>query len=95
MAGSFPTTVLLFFVVLSVAACTAERYGNGIYVAFDLHRFDMLQALHSPLPDPAQDRRLGRRNLMPAPLAMVEPALVAPQRGLRWRVPQILWAERQ
>jgi hypothetical protein len=33
-----------------VAVSVAVRYGESIVAAFDLHRFDLLEALHLPLP---------------------------------------------
>jgi hypothetical protein len=39
------------------AVSAAVAYGESVHVAFDLHRFDLLRALHLPLPaTPAQER---------------------------------------
>jgi hypothetical protein len=43
-------TVLLAWTSYQAAVRTAVKYGQGIQVAFDAHRFDMLRALHYPLP---------------------------------------------
>jgi hypothetical protein len=43
-------TALMAWASYKAAVRTAAKYGQGIYVAFDLHRFDMLRALHYPLP---------------------------------------------
>jgi hypothetical protein len=51
------TTALLSWIAYRAAVHTAYAYGQALCLAFDLHRFDMLQALHYPLPtDPAQER---------------------------------------
>jgi hypothetical protein len=50
-------TLLLFSLVeYRVAVSAAVAYGRGLYVIFDLHRFDLLRALHRPLPEtPAEE----------------------------------------
>jgi hypothetical protein len=40
----------LSWVAYQGAVRAAAAYGQALYVAFDLHRFDMLRALHYPLP---------------------------------------------
>ena len=47
-------TVLLARISYKAAVYTAAKYGQGIHVAFDTHRFDMLRALHYPLPPTLQ-----------------------------------------
>jgi hypothetical protein len=44
------TTAILAWVAYRSAIGTATAYAEDIYVAFDLHRFDMLQGMHYPLP---------------------------------------------
>jgi hypothetical protein len=44
-------TVILSWMSYRAAVRAAVAYGAEIQVAFDLHRFDMLRALHLPLPD--------------------------------------------
>jgi hypothetical protein len=44
-------TGLLAWTCYQAATRAAENYGDAMHVAFDLHRFDMLSALHCPLPD--------------------------------------------
>jgi hypothetical protein len=43
-------TALLSWTSYQAAVGGAAAYGQALYVAFDLHRFDMLRALHYPLP---------------------------------------------
>jgi hypothetical protein len=43
-------TALLAWLAYQAAVQAAISYGEQIYVAFDLHRFDMLRGLHLPLP---------------------------------------------
>jgi hypothetical protein len=51
------TTALLSWIAYRAAIRTARAYGQALCLAFDLHRFDMLQALHYPLPtSPTQER---------------------------------------
>ncbi|SFP74562.1 hypothetical protein SAMN05660464_4075 [Geodermatophilus dictyosporus] len=49
----------LFLAWLSyrAAVSAASQYGDAIGVAFDLHRFDVLAALHLPLPATPSDER--------------------------------------
>jgi hypothetical protein len=44
-------TALLAWICYQAAIRAAENYGDAMHVAFDLHRFDMISALHYPLPD--------------------------------------------
>ncbi|MFF1442011.1 hypothetical protein [Streptomyces sp. NPDC058295] len=39
------------------AVQAALTYGDAVRAAFELHRFDLLQALHLPLPDSLQEER--------------------------------------
>jgi hypothetical protein len=49
-------------VAYRAAVRTARTYGVTLGLAFDLHRFDMLKALHHPLPaNPTQELLLNRR----------------------------------
>jgi hypothetical protein len=49
-------TALLAWVAYRAAVRAAISYGEQLYVAFDLHRFDMLRGLHLPLPPtPAEE----------------------------------------
>ena len=41
---------LLTWISYQAAVRAAASYGQALYVAFDLHRFDMIKALHYPLP---------------------------------------------
>jgi len=43
-------TALLAWASYAGAVRAAAAYGQALFVAFDLHRFDMLEALHYPLP---------------------------------------------
>jgi hypothetical protein len=43
-------TALLAWTSYHGAVRAAAAYGQALFVAFDLHRFDMLEALHYPLP---------------------------------------------
>lgn len=48
---AIPTSTLILALLNYKAATEAAiSYGNGIKTAFDLHRFDLLKALHLPLP---------------------------------------------
>ncbi|MEV0737239.1 hypothetical protein AB0I51_14965 [Streptomyces sp. NPDC050549] len=40
------------------AVTAAETYSGLMHVVYDLHRFDLLEALHHPLPDKEQEREL-------------------------------------
>lgn len=44
------STLLLAWLSYRSAIAAALAYGEGIQAAFDLHRFDLLKALHLPLP---------------------------------------------
>ncbi|MEO5878160.1 MAG: hypothetical protein ABIS86_18155, partial [Streptosporangiaceae bacterium] len=45
------------------AVQAAVAYGESVRAAFDLHRFDLLTALHLPLPPDAAAERLGNTEL--------------------------------
>jgi hypothetical protein len=45
-----PVIALLAWISYQAAIRTAATYGQALFVAFDLHRFDMIRALHYPLP---------------------------------------------
>jgi hypothetical protein len=49
-------TALLSWTSYQAAVRAAAAYGQALYIAFDLHRFDMLRALHLPLPATPQRR---------------------------------------
>ncbi|EFL19213.1 LOW QUALITY PROTEIN: predicted protein, partial [Streptomyces sp. C] len=50
------------WVAYRAAVAAARGYGEALSAAFDLHRFDLLTALHLTLPaDPEAERVLGRR----------------------------------
>jgi hypothetical protein len=54
--------LLLARLAYLAAVAAAESLGRMIYLSFDLHRFDLLTALHVALPaDSAQERRINRR----------------------------------
>ena len=42
--------LVLAWLSYNSAIAAAVSYGKGIHAAFDLHRFDLLEALHHPLP---------------------------------------------
>jgi hypothetical protein len=48
-------TSVLALVSYQAAVRAAANYGQALFVAFDLHRFDMLEALHYPLPTNLKD----------------------------------------
>jgi hypothetical protein len=50
-------TAGLSWLAYRAAVRTAVVYGQGLFVAFDLHRFDLLRALHYPLPDDPDKER--------------------------------------
>jgi hypothetical protein len=55
-------TALLAWISYHGAVRAAYNYGQALHVAFDLHRFDMLKALHYPLPGNLdQERTFNRR----------------------------------
>jgi hypothetical protein len=46
-----PLAISVFaWIAYHAAVRAAANYGQALYVAFDLHRFDMIRALHYPLP---------------------------------------------
>jgi hypothetical protein len=56
------TTALLAWLAYRAAVRAAISYGEQIYVAFDLHRFDMLRGLHLPLPrNPREELEFNER----------------------------------
>jgi len=56
------TTAMLSWIAYRAAIRAADDYGEQLYVAFDLHRFDMLRGLHLPLPyDPDLELQLNER----------------------------------
>ena len=42
--------IILAFISYRAAVAQAENYGENIRAAIDLYRFDLLKALHQPLP---------------------------------------------
>jgi hypothetical protein len=44
------TTAVLAWIAYRSALSTASAYGEDVHVAFDLHRFDMLEGMHYRLP---------------------------------------------
>jgi hypothetical protein len=46
---------VLAWLAYEAAVRAAIAFGNSLYVAFDLYRFDMLRGLHCVLPDPDQE----------------------------------------
>lgn len=65
-------TALLAWGSYRAAIAAARSYGEVIFAAFDLHRFDLLAALHLPLPvnsaaEQAANRKLSRFLLQGAP----------------------------
>ena len=66
-AGTFAAALLCYRAAVSAAAA----YGEGVETAFDLHRFDLLKAMHLPLPsdlsaERAANQRLARFLAQPA-----------------------------
>jgi hypothetical protein len=49
--------LVLAYLSYRAAVAAAVGYGKAIEVAFDLHRFDMLAALHLPLPADSESER--------------------------------------
>jgi hypothetical protein len=43
--------IALAWISYQAAVRAAASYGQALFVAFDLHRFDMIRALHYPLPN--------------------------------------------
>jgi hypothetical protein len=59
-----PTAALgLAWLSYRAAITAALAYGEGIEAAFDLHRFDLLKALHLPLPADRESEREANREL--------------------------------
>lgn len=54
---------LLGVLAYRAAVEAALGYGETIAVAFDLHRFDLLEALHRPLPDDLAEEQEANREL--------------------------------
>jgi hypothetical protein len=55
-------TGTLSWISYRAAVRAALNYGQGLHVAFDLHRFDLLRALHYPLPpNLAMERAFNRK----------------------------------
>jgi hypothetical protein len=55
-------SVALAWLAYRAAIRAAVGWGQGLYLAFDLHRFEMLRALHAPLPaDRREEIALNRR----------------------------------
>jgi hypothetical protein len=76
--------LLLALMAYRASVAAAVAYGESLRVSFDLHRFDLLRALHLPLPaDPqaevAANRRLSTslRQGGPAPPGYEHPAVSA------------------
>ena len=62
------------------AVRAAIAYGAAVHAAFDLHRFDLLRALHLPLPEDSDAERAGSRALsdflrqgVPVPFTYADP----------------------
>jgi hypothetical protein len=55
--------VLLAWVSYRAAVSAAMAYGQAIEAAFDLHRFDLLKALHLPLPPNREVERKANEEL--------------------------------
>jgi hypothetical protein len=54
--------ILLSLISYQAAVRAAANYGQALFVAFDLHRFDMIKALHYPLPTNLDaERRFNKR----------------------------------
>jgi hypothetical protein len=53
-------TAVLSWVAYRGAVLAAVNYGQALYVAFDLHRFDMLRGLHYPLPPREQEHAFNK-----------------------------------
>jgi hypothetical protein len=54
--------IVLARISYQAAVLAAFSYGQALHVAFDLHRFDMLKALHYPLPgNRAEELRLNQQ----------------------------------
>lgn len=57
-------TAALSWVAYQAAVNTALKYGQALYVAFDVHRFDMLRGLHYPLPPTLEQERAFNEELV-------------------------------
>jgi hypothetical protein len=55
--------VALAWIAYRAAVAAALAYGDGIQTAFDLHRFDLLEALHLELPGDREAERHANREL--------------------------------
>jgi hypothetical protein len=56
------TTALLAWLAYRAAVQAAISFGEQLYVAFDLHRFDLLRELHLPLPrTPGEELEFNQR----------------------------------
>jgi hypothetical protein len=53
-------TAVLSWVAYRGAVLAAVNYGQALYVAFDLHRFDMVHGLHYPLPPREQEHAFNK-----------------------------------
>jgi hypothetical protein len=58
------TTYALAWLSYRAACAAAAAYGNMLAVAIDLHRFDLLEAMHQPLPRTYREEVLRNRKLM-------------------------------
>jgi hypothetical protein len=54
-------TAVLAWVAYKAAVQAATAYGRLLYVAFDLHRFDMVRGLHLPLPNAGKEEDFNQR----------------------------------
>jgi hypothetical protein len=85
-AGTFLGAMLCYRAAVTAAAA----YGEAIETAFDLHRFDLLKALHLPLPadlvvERAANQRLSRFLAQPAEYAIALSANPAGQDNLLYQ----------
>ncbi|MGW1794569.1 hypothetical protein ACWCQN_00870 [Streptomyces sp. NPDC001984] len=53
-----PAALLLAAVAYKGAVTAAQAYSGLMHIVFDLHRFDLLEALHLPLPDRHREKDL-------------------------------------
>jgi len=58
-----PIPVVLAWIGYRTAVRSATGYGQALRVAFDLHRFDLLAALHLPLPEDLAAEQSANRKL--------------------------------
>lgn len=58
------TCLLLAYLAYRGAVAAAVGYGEQMRAAIDLHRFDLLRALHAPLPADRDQERLANAQLM-------------------------------